>query len=101
MRWFLCRNTGKIIPQGLKPSFVGLLIGTAKAVPFPKLFSRNFGLSAKIRVNPWRKNFYLTSKLTTAPATTFCPATGDCVTIMLAGEGCAGACSIWMTPVVA
>jgi hypothetical protein len=35
-------------------------------------------------------NYYRTSKLTALPAYTFCPATGTCKTIMLAGEGCAG-----------
>src|SRR5580700_6009929 len=33
---------------------------------------------------------YRTSKFTTAPARTFCPGGGHCVTIVLAGEGCGG-----------
>ena len=33
---------------------------------------------------------YRTSKFTTAPAWTFCPAGGACETMILAGEACAG-----------
>src|SRR5580693_4600090 len=33
---------------------------------------------------------YRTSKFTTAPARTFCPGGGHCVTIVLAGDGCSG-----------
>jgi hypothetical protein len=37
-----------------------------------------------------RHNLHRTSKLTIAPATTFCPAAGACETTMLAGVGCGG-----------
>jgi hypothetical protein len=37
-----------------------------------------------------RNNLQRTSKLTIAPATTFCPAAGVCETTMLAGVGCGG-----------
>ena len=37
-----------------------------------------------------RNNLQRTSKLTIAPATTFCPAAGVCETMMLAGVGCGG-----------
>jgi len=37
-----------------------------------------------------RNNLHRTSKLTIAPATTFCPAAGVCETMMLAGVGCGG-----------
>jgi hypothetical protein len=44
---------------------------------------------SEIRVHP-RPGSHRTSKLTLAPAATFCPTTGTCDTIMLAGDGCTG-----------
>ena len=65
--------------------------------PLRRLLRCNLGTNLKallavfveLRVNPWLA-FYRTSKLTTAPANTFCPAIGVCDTMTLAGEACAG-----------
>src|ERR1700757_725028 len=46
-------------------------------------------VSVEIRVNPWLVS-YRTSKLIAAPANTFCPASGVCDTMTLAGVACAG-----------
>src|SRR5579864_9408999 len=53
-------------------------------------YEASLGISVQIGVNPWLVS-YCTSKLTTAPANTFCPAAGTCDTMMLAGVACAGA----------
>jgi hypothetical protein len=64
----------------------------ASSLQFWKELKGDFlGSSAQIRENLRRRfRSHRTSKLTAAPATTFCPATGTCDTMMLAGEGCAG-----------
>src|SRR5215831_17928806 len=55
------------------------------------------GFSPRGRIFLTPQNPYRTSKLTVAPATTFCPAAGDCETIMLAGVACGGGTATALT----